>query len=289
MTKYMVVVFFLIFHSVAQADTIAFPDPGGVSLFKTYIKHDKDDINELKKSDNPVDSYILGHLYFIGNEQLGIPKNNDEALKFLSEAWRGDVIDSGFDLALIYYSHGKVKDFDKSRSYMLDSGDRGYVKSQRTLARAYAGEVLENAFSVDRKKSIEWYEKAARSGDQDSADYLSFAYRNGNVVDEDPKCSFYWREVALKSKYGQQELFSFRILAKYYEKGYGTSKNLVESYKYYDLSGTGGTEGKTRVAKNMTDAEIQEAIKQSRAWQEEHNIFVPSYYGLQHQSDGSYR
>ena len=74
-----------------------------------------------------------------------------------------------------------------------------------------------------------------------------------------------------------------------YEKGLRTDQNLVKAYKYYNLLGSAGIKEKDRIAIDMSDAEIQEAIKQSRAWQEEHNTFVPSYYGLEHQTEGIYR
>lgn len=111
---------------------------------------------------------------------------------------------------------------------------------------------------------------------------------NDEEVDKDLDESFKWVEKGLYAKYDTSGIAPY-IAAEYYEKGWGVDKNLVLAYKYYDLSGTAGSKGKSRVSKNMSDAEIEEAIKQSRAWQEEHNTFVPSYYGLKHQSDGSYR
>ncbi|WP_280541355.1 SEL1-like repeat protein [Chromohalobacter sp. 11-W] len=63
-------------------------------------------------------------------------------------------------------------------------------------------------------------------------------------------------------------------LAEFYEEGVGTDKNLVKAYKYFDLSGNAGAEGKHRVAKEMTQEQIDEAIRQSQAWQEEHNVQV---------------
>tara|TARA_B100001179_G_C18194836_1_gene234593 strand:+ start:69 stop:338 length:270 start_codon:yes stop_codon:yes gene_type:complete len=83
--------------------------------------------------------------------------------------------------------------------------------------------------------------------------------------------------------------FSFNRLARYYEEGIGTDIDLVQAYKYYDLLSPGSAPDKARLEAQMTPEQIQEAIRLSRQWQDEHNIFVPSYYGLEYQEDGSFQ
>ena len=81
----------------------------------------------------------------------------------------------------------------------------------------------------------------------------------------------------------------FRGLAAFYEKGIGTDIDLVQVYKYYDLLSPGSAPDKARLEEQMTPEQIREAIRLSRQWQEEHNIFVPSYYGLEYQEDGTFQ
>ncbi|WP_162619919.1 hypothetical protein [Salinicola acroporae] len=50
--------------------------------------------------------------------------------------------------------------------------------------------------------------------------------------------------------------------------------DLVSAYKYYDLSGTARVDDKQRIAKEMTQEQIDEAIRQSKEWQKEHNVQV---------------
>lgn len=89
-------------------------------------------------------------------------------------------------------------------------------------------------------------------------------------------------------QYGDQ-FKAFRSLAKYYEEGVGTDIDLVQAYKYYDLLSPGSASDKARLEAQMTPEQIREAIRLSRQWQEEHNIFVPSYYGLEYQEDGTFQ
>ncbi|KAA0020842.1 hypothetical protein F0A16_03415 [Salinicola corii] len=49
---------------------------------------------------------------------------------------------------------------------------------------------------------------------------------------------------------------------------------LRAAHKYYDLSGTSGAESKNRIAKEMTQEQIDEALRQSQEWQKEHNVQI---------------
>ena len=98
-------------------------------------------------------------------------------------------------------------------------------------------------------------------------------------------------EIALsvESKPYGDDMVGLDTLAFFYEKGIGTDINVVQAYKYYDLLSPGSAPDKARLEEKMTPEQIREAIRLSRQWQEEHNIFVPSYYGLEYQEDGSFQ
>ncbi|MBE2167821.1 MULTISPECIES: tetratricopeptide repeat protein [unclassified Cobetia] len=263
-------------------------EPTGKVLSQKISKYTEKEIKNVGSSKEK--KYYLGLLTINGDKGFNIEKNCGKGVELLKMASADGVSDADYVLGSIYYNGYCVKENrDLSLKYYLTSAKDGYLLSQRALGRAYWGRQWEDLVPVDMSKSIYWLSLAAKSGDRQSAGNLSYIYRDGIGVEENPSKAFYWMKASTKAKYTESEGIGFSTLASYYELGYGTNVDLIKSYKYYDLSGTAGVDGKNRVVKNMTDAEIQEAIKQSRVWQEEHNTFVPSYYGLEHQSDGSYR
>lgn len=261
------------------------------ALLETYDKKDVSCVPSCNK-DNDKKSYIVAVLSLSnGYNRIDVPKNCSFAVKVLSDLWDNDINDAAYELSRMYY-HGVCVDvnLERSKDLLLASANNNYVPSQKLLGKSYwREETLGRLYSKDNEKAVFWLSKSAASGDAESAAMISAFYRKGIYFKKDPVKSFYWINKAFNSKYGSG-LGAYTLdLADFYENGYGTEQDLVLSYKFYDLSGTAGNDGKNRIAKDMTEIEIQEAIRQSRAWQEEHNTFVPSYYGLQHQSDGSYR
>ncbi|MFB4202852.1 tetratricopeptide repeat protein, partial [Arhodomonas sp. KWT2] len=213
----------------------------------------------------------------------------ERSAAFLKKAWEKGAADAALTLGLMYYGgYGVEKNNEKAVELLVASEKGGHVRAQRELARAYWGEKMQDVFSEDIHKALYWFEKAGTAGDHQSGYAASRIYRGGQGVDRDERKIFYWAKRSAEAKYGDR-MFSFPWLAELYEKGVGTKKSLVLAYKYYDLSGTSGVEGKSRLAKKMTQEQINKAVRLSRQWQEEHHIYFPSYRGLKHQPDGSYR
>lgn len=128
-------------------------------------------------------------------------------------------------------------------------------------------------------KAIYWLKKAANNGDKQSAGNLSYIYVDGvNGVKINKEKSFHWMlKAAYSNKFYKGDISDFFSLAKYYEKGIGTEKDLVQAYKCYMLSGSAGSEGKHRVAKRMTSDQIKEGKRLAKEWMNENNTYVPSY------------
>ncbi|GED43550.1 sel1 repeat family protein [Cobetia marina] len=278
---------------IAQAQSLfQSPDRDGFNqMLASYSKADIACIPDCKV-DNKKKKYIVSVLSLSdAYNSLEVPRNCKFAYDTLTDLWRNGVNDAGYELSRMYY-HGVCTEVDlaKSKAYLLKTANDGYVPSQKLLGKSYfRDEIQSKLYRKDLDKSAFWLSKSAAAGDAESASIISVLYKKGLSFEKDAQKSFYWSYKAFEAKYGGGPgPYSYR-LADYYENGYGVDKDLIQSYKFYDLTGTAGMDGKERVSKNMTDAEIEEAIKQSRAWQEEHNTFVPSYYGLEHQSDGSYR
>lgn len=83
-------------------------------------------------------------------------------------------------------------------------------------------------------------------------------------------------EVLEKTQINELE-FDRSTLASVYEKGDLVSRDLIKSYMYYDLSGGAFNNDKERVAKEMTRAQINEALERSWQWQEQHRSYRAGY------------
>jgi len=142
------------------------------------------------------------------------------------------------------------------------------------LGLAYVGEKWEELYPYDLEEGIYWLRKAGNAGDGRSAGQLAYMYRKGEEVPRDDKKSFVWLKKGIFNKYEKGSGIGFPVLAERYEKGVGTEVDLVKAYKYYDLIGTAGIESKQRISKKMTQEQIDEALRQSQAWQEEHNVQI---------------
>ena len=274
--------------------TSLFQDPRRADVDELLNTYSPKDINCVPGcvDDNNKKSYIKAVLSLSdGYNELGVDKDCTFAFNTLSDLWDHGINDAGYELSRMYY-HGVCVDIDleKSKQLLAASANSNYVPAQKLLGKSYwRKEIQSKLYGKNTEKAAFWLMKSAQAGDAESAAIISVYYREGIVYAKDPQKSFLWAQRAFSSKYGGGIGGNSIRLASYYEKGYGVDKNYIKSYKYYDLSGTAGNDDKQRVSEYMSDAEIQQAIKQSRAWQEEHNTFVPSYYGLEHQSDGSYR
>ncbi|QEM81534.1 tetratricopeptide repeat protein [Halomonas binhaiensis] len=235
--------------------------------------------------------YLLGLVYLNGSANWNVERDVDKSKKYLLDAWASEAADAGYTLAHIYYMGlGVEKNNKKALEYLNESARMGYLPSQRELGKSYIGyhESWDGLVERDISEGLCWLKKAANAGDLKSARAVAQVYYAGDLVPQDYEAAFDWLKKSSESKYGTDS-FAFDSLAMFYEKGLGTEKDLVQAYKYSDLQGTAGVDDKTRLAKEMTQEQVDEAIRLSREWQEKHNTFVPSYDGLEHQSDGSYR
>ncbi|MFP5302822.1 tetratricopeptide repeat protein [Cobetia sp. SIMBA_158] len=244
---------------------VLFNDPSEKDLNARFSNLKQEDFENNKKS--PEINLFLGILYFNGFEKYEISKDIDKSIGFYKAAWHDNISDAGYALSKIYHNGiGVSKDSAKAKYYLEESAESGYIRSQKLLAKAYWGQDLQGLYVKNIDKAVYWFKESANQGDSESALILSRLYLNDEEVDKDLDESFKWVEKGLHAKYDTSGIAPY-IAAEYYEKGWGVDKNLVLAYKYYDLSGTAGSKGKSRVSKNMSDAEIEEAIKQSRAWQ----------------------
>ncbi|WP_084594278.1 tetratricopeptide repeat protein, partial [Arhodomonas aquaeolei] len=274
----------------AQAEVL-FDDPTDDTLNEVIGGASCDTIDSWATDDSARSQYLTGIVTLNGERRCGIERDNERSAAFLKKAWEKGAADAALTLGLMYYGgYGVEKNNEKAVELLVASAKGGHVRAQRELGWAYWGRGggLSDVFDKDLEKALFWLKKAGRAGDKKAAYSVSSIYLMDDDVKRDEAQIFYWVKVASEAKYGH-ETIGFGRLAECYEKGIGTDRNLVIAYKYYDLTGTAGVEGKQRVSKGMTEEQINKAIRLSLQWQAEHHIYFPSYRGLQHQPDGSYR
>ncbi|MGM0954259.1 MAG: tetratricopeptide repeat protein [Pseudomonadota bacterium] len=287
--KRLIFMMVLCLSSSVQAE-ILFQDPTGKAFGAAIDKLSEEELKDLSTPDANRKKLFLGIFYIRGAPDFHVEKDCEKAVDFLQDAWEGDITDAGYALATMYYNGVCTNnDIDKARELATQTAQEGYILAQRMLGLAYVGEKWEELYPYDVEKGIYWLSKAGNAGDRESAGQLSYMYEKGEKVPQDEKKSFSWLKKGVFNRFEPRNSIGLPILAESYEKGVGTEIDLVKAYKYYDICGTAGVEGKQRVAKKMTQEQIDEAIRQSRTWQEEHNTYVPSYYGLERQEDGTYR
>nr|CDQ36527.1 Polar organelle development protein [Virgibacillus halodenitrificans] len=230
--------------------------------------HEKVDDGDLKGK------YVLGVTYLNGSSYRNVKEDGGKAFSIFKSLWDQGVVDAGYSLFSMYYEgFGVDKNYKTAFQYLKESAEMGYTLSQRTLAEAYRGKDYEGLVGKNYDKAMYWYEKAVDNGDKRSAIALASMYYHGEGVEKNDKKTFEWALRCTQLKYGTITA-GFSTLAKFYEEGIGTDVDLVQAYKYYDLQGSAGAEGKQRLSKQMTKEQIEEARRQSQEWQKEHNVRI---------------
>ena len=262
-------------------------NPGPHSVGRLFEGYSLDELESLSK-DFPDAMYLMALVKFGNIPKMKVSPDPVAGRHLLEEAWRLGIVDAGYSLYEVY-SKGVGVEVDNARafSYLESSAELGYIKSQQTLGFVLSGRRMNDFLEIDFSLARDWFEQAAKQGDAISALNLAGLYRAGKGGEADLARAYYWASSAENMRYGDA-VYSFRTLAKYNEEGVGTDIDLVQAYKYYDLLSPGSAPDKTRLEAQMTPEQIREAIRLSRQWQEEHNIFVPSYYGLEYQEDGTF-
>ena len=262
--------------------------PQNKSYWDYFNNITEDQMKERSRNADGEATFLLGLVNF--GQIIGFERqpNTSEGTQLLQEAWRLGVIDAGHSLFTVYYRGiGSPVNRPLALAYLQASAERGYILSQRKLGHAYRGSNPRGLVEENIQQARTWFTKAAEQGDAESATQLAGIYRKGLGVPKDEQAAFDWLKRAETMPF--EGRISHSGLAMYYEQGIGTEVDLVQAYKYYDLEDPAGAPDKRRLEAMMTPEQVQEAIRLSREWQEEHGVFVPSYYGLEYQPDGSFK
>ncbi|MCE3027511.1 tetratricopeptide repeat protein [Salinicola sp. DM10] len=264
----------LVFWSSTAFSTIIYNDPSEQEMRDETWDWSFEKIKKMSEQGDLKGKYILGITYLNGSNLHNVKEDGKKAFVILKSLWDQGVVDAGYSLFSMYYKgFGVDKDRGVALSYLKEAAEKGYALAQRTLAEAYQGKDYEGLVKKNQEKAMYWYEKAADQGDKKSAMEMAALYYYGKGVQKNYEKTFDWLLRCSQLKYGD-ETMCFRSLARFYEEGIGTDVDLVQAYKYYDLRGSAGAEGKQRLSKQMTKEQIEEARRQSLEWQKEHNVRI---------------
>ena len=115
-------------------------------------------------------------------------------------------------------------------------------------------------------KAREWFDKAVELGHAGAQVNLGTLYFRGEGAPQSNQMALFWFERAAK----QEDALAFAKLGQMYAQGLGVTRNVVEAYKFYDLSVTHGesrsAEGRNTLAKQLTPAQISEAQRLAGEW-----------------------
>ncbi len=264
----------LLSWSSYASSMMLFNDPSGKEMRDETRWWSLEELHEKTNHGDLKGEYILGVTYLNGSEYLGLSEDGGKAFSIFVSLWQKEVADAGYSLFSMYYNgFGVDKDYQAALKYLTESAEMDYTLSQRSLAEAYRGKDYEGLVDQDYGRAIYWYKKAAAQGDKNSALAMANLYYQGEGVEQSDEKAFEWLLRCSQLEYGY-ETQGFRSLAKFYEEGIGTDVDLIQAYKYYDLQGSAGAEGKQRLSSQMTEEQIQEARRQSLEWQDEHNVRI---------------
>ncbi|MFQ3790417.1 tetratricopeptide repeat protein [Halomonas sp. A29] len=282
MIKVILITILLAFTLLAQAKVV-FQDEDAVRAFSTQDVEE----NLLKAEEGDVRAQVLvGAAYLYGLEEKGVEPDREKGLYWLTEAANQGAAEAHYELGRIYCQGMEVdKDVVRCEEHLTEAAERGLRSAMTDLIDIYQLGDSDLGIEPNEEKYLYWLEKTADYGSTFSMINMATTYRQGLGVEVDLEKAFGWivRAVELDAP------FSHREAARYFENGWGTEQDFVKAYMFYDLASPGAHENREKVAEQMEEAQVEEAIALSWQWQLERNSFVPSSNGYRYQPDVSDR
>ena len=161
------------------------------------------------------------------------------------------------------------------------------MKTQRMLKRAFScaalilalagsarGDEIEkgwNAFLAgDYAAAIGAWRPLAEKGDDRAQVFMATVYNTGSGVPRDPAAGARWLAKAAEQR-NEQAQFGLGFA---YSRGQGVPRNRILAHMWFSLAAASGhtraADGRDRVAKQMTPAEIGKSRAMATAWTAQH-------------------
>lgn len=123
----------------------------------------------------------------------------------------------------------------------------------------------------DNRQAVEWFEKCAEGGERSCQESLAYYYLNGTIAPRDYVRSLHWLLEALKSPddrgYPPWVAALQARAGLQFENGLGTSKNIAEAIKWYELAAGSGSEYAAYALGRLYEEGVEIPIDAARAMQ----------------------
>ena len=199
-----------------------------------------------------------------------IPKNDQEAA-----GWFCRALSQGYASAIYELSSSSPHLclpalYKEVMNCFRAAAEDGHVKVQIALAEMYesgwsfsGGAIVKNIATAAK-----WYLRAANGGNLNAQYKVATMYRKGIGVDRDYNAALKWFHEAAErgSTWAQYDLGDM------FRTGQGMPKNLVRAHMWFTISSRGGLGAAIRdkIAKKMTDEQLEEAGRLAKKWLAEH-------------------
>lgn len=168
-------------------------------------------------------------------------------IEWLEKAARGGSRHAAYSLGLLFQFGSMIgapanvvpKDTARAIHWFGKSYELGDMCAAKRL-----GGIARDGKPPDNRQAIEWFEKCAKGGERSCQEDLAYYYLNGTLIPRDYGRSLHWMLEALKSP--DDRGYPLRVAALQahaglqFENGLGTSRNIAEAMKWYELAADGG-------------------------------------------------
>lgn len=162
---------------------------------------------------------------------------------------------------------GLPQSYAEAARWIRRSAEQGFAQAQYDLGVMYRDGL---GVARDDAEMVRWYRRAAEQGFLHAQYNLGLRYASGQGITRDDVAAAEWfRKAAIRGDAGSQ--YHLAIMC---AEGRGVPQNLVEAYKWISLAAqnvqgsdrTQALERRDQIAKMMTSAQIDEALKLAREW-----------------------
>jgi hypothetical protein len=152
------------------------------------------------------------------------------------------------------------------------AADQGDASAQYRVGRMYEGGI---GVTQDSAEAVRWYRKAAEQGMATAQFELAISYNFGTGVPKDDAQAVKWYRMVAEQGNSRLATIAQWAIGWKYEAGQGVPRSYVEAYTWYNIA-AGSSAGKdivardpfTRIAPQMTPAQIADAQERAREWME---------------------
>jgi hypothetical protein len=185
---------------------------GNTALFKQHV--------DLAQKGNVFSNMLIASCYQNG---IGVAKNNNDAIPFLSNAADQNCVTAQRDLALLLLNSKKP---EEAAPWFKKASDNGDVSST-----FYYGKMLVEGLGIeaDKKEGANYLLRAAEADFPQAMYYVGNCYLNGDGLTQSAEQAIKWYKLAA----GKKNVHAQWTLAQCYRIGNGTSINYDQALYWY--------------------------------------------------------